>query len=342
MKPDMSGGMPSPENILATFSAYQRTAALRGAIELDLFTAIGEGKSTVAALAAHCQAAERGIRILCDYLAVNGFLAKKDGQYILSTEAAFYLDRRSPACIADASRFLTSPMTRGGFRDIAATVRHGGTLLDSGGCLAPEHPVWVEFARGMAPLMAPLAGAVADLLTTDRKAAWKVLDVAAGHGLFGISIGSHNPQAEIVALDWPAVLQVARANAEHAGLGHRFHTIAGDVFDVDVGSDYDLVLLPNFLHHFAIDQCHLLLRKAHRALRSTGRVVIVEFVPDEDRMSPPETVAFGLIMLATTPSGDAYTFLEYEKMLSESGFCQSELHTVPGLLQRVIIGVKAS
>ena len=67
---------PSPEVIFDTLLAYQRTAALAAAIELNLFRAIGEGLGDVPSLARRCEASERGIRILCDYLVVIGMLAK--------------------------------------------------------------------------------------------------------------------------------------------------------------------------------------------------------------------------------------------------------------------------
>src|SRR5437667_349702 len=79
---------------------------------------------------------------------------------------------------------------------------------------------------------------------------WKVLDIAAGHGLFGIAVARQNPNSQIVALDWSNVLAVAQENARAAGLGDRYHTLPGSAFEVDYGGDYDLVLLTNFLHHF--------------------------------------------------------------------------------------------
>ena len=66
----------SPERIFTAGNAYQQTAALRAAIELELFTAIGDGAQTVPAIAAQCKASERGTRILCDYLTIVGFLTK--------------------------------------------------------------------------------------------------------------------------------------------------------------------------------------------------------------------------------------------------------------------------
>src|SRR5579864_8563382 len=97
---------PSPELIFDTLNAYQRTSALRGAIELDLFTAIGQGAVTAADLATKLKVSERGARILCDYLVIIGFLTKQGARYGLTPDTALFLDGRSPACLASAVKFL--------------------------------------------------------------------------------------------------------------------------------------------------------------------------------------------------------------------------------------------
>jgi ubiquinone/menaquinone biosynthesis C-methylase UbiE len=190
--------------------------------------------------------------------------------------------------------------------------------------------------------MTPLAGftarLLANLLDTGRAPRWNVLDVAAGHGMFGITLARENPNASIVALDWRNVLAVAEENATAAGVRGRFRTLPGSAFEVDWGRDYDLVLLPNFLHHFDPPTCEQLLRRARAALAPEGRVVIVEFVPDDDRSGPPEAVSFSLVMLATTPAGDAYTFRQYESMLRAAGFTQATLHDLVPAPNRVVIG----
>jgi hypothetical protein len=331
---------PSPEHFFETLNAYQQTEALKAGIELDLFTAIGEGGGTSADLAERCRASERGIRILCDYLVVIGFLNKGENRYGLTPDSAKFLDRRSPACMATIARFIISPTLTGAFKDVAAAVRKGGTVMSEEGMVAPEHPVWVEFARAMAPMMALPAELIAGLVGANAGEQWKVLDIAAGHGLFGIALAKHNPNAEIVAVDWPNVLDVARENAKAAGVSGRYRTIAGSAFEVDYGSGYNLALLTNFLHHFDVPTCESLLRKIHAALGSGGRAVAYEFVPDEDRVSPPVAAKFSLMMLGTTPSGDAYTFSEYERMFRNAGFKASELHPLPSTPERVVISRK--
>lgn len=332
-----SQSMPSPILFFDTVSAYQRSAAIKAAIELDIFTAIAEGSHTAAGLAAGCGTSERGMRILCDYMVITGFLEKVSDDYRLTSDSAMFLSKKSPAYLGSATEFLLSPMLMEGFNHLAEAVRRGGTALPEEGSIAPEHPVWVDFARAMAPMMSMPAQLMTKLLEVEAGHKMKVLDIAAGHGIFGISIAQKNPEAEIIAVDWPAVLEVARENAQRAGVEDRYSTIAGSAFDVDFGRNYDMVLLTNFLHHFEPQRCRTLLRKVHASLAEDGRVVALEFVPEENRIAPPATAMFSLVMLGSTPGGDAYTFSEYEQMLSDTGFSRSELHQLPPTPQQLII-----
>lgn len=324
---------PTPELIWNTINAHQSTAALKAAVELDLFTAIGEGDNTAAALARRTGAAERGIRILCDYLVVGRLLAKDKQVYSLTPDSAVFLDRRSPASLADAVRFLNSPLMMGAFEKLTTAVRQGGTAITAEGTMAPDHPIWVEFARSMVPIVLPAAETMARLANAPRK----ILDLAAGHGMFGITLARGNPQTEVVAVDWDSVLTLARENAQAAGLDGRYHTLPGSAFEVDFGSGYDLVLLTNFLHHFDQPTCQKLMTKVRRALSPTGRAITLEFVPNDDRVTPPPAAAFSLIMLATTASGDAYTFQEYDAMFRASGFSRNELHPIEGYPGQLIV-----
>jgi len=203
--------------------------------------------------------------------------------------------------------------------------------------MAPEHPVWIDFARGMAPTMTPPAQALAGLLPLDATRPARILDIAAGHGVFGIAAAQKYPLAQLVALDWAPVLEVARANANAAGLEARFSTIAGSAFKVDLGENYDVVLVPNFLHHFNPPTCVTFLKKVRSALRPGGCVAIVEFVPNPDRVTPPEAASFSLVMLATTAAGDAYTFEEFDKMLSQAGFKPAQQHPLPPSIATAVI-----
>ena len=250
------------------------------------------------------------------------------------------MSRRSSRYLGSASRFLTSPTLISHFSDVAEVVRTGAPLEGGAGTMSPEHPVWVDFARGMAPIAAPAAGFVAELLEAPQGPPWKILDIAAGHGLFGITLAEQNSMARVVALDWPKVLEVAEQNDQKADLGDRYQLLPGSAFEVDFGSDYDLVLVTKFFHHFDQDTCIDLMRNIYQSLNTNGRAVTLEFVPNEDRVSPPHAASFSLTMLVATPSGDTYTFGQYQDMFQQAGFSSTELQTIPDSPQQVLISQK--
>ncbi len=328
---------PSPAIVFDTLQAYQRSVALRGAIDLDLFTAIADGNTSVRAIAARIQASEKGTRILCDYLTIAGLLMKQNGEYALTPDSAAFLNRHSPAYMGTMARFLMNPQIAGLLEDIAGVVRHGGALPSEHGVLEPDNAIWVEFARSMAPMMQMPAELIAQMFAGSKPI--RVLDISAGHGLYGIAFARHNPAAKVTGVDWANVLEVAQENAHKAGVSDRYSTIAGSAFEVDFGTGFDIILIPNFLHHFDPATNEKLLRKVHSALAPEGLVITPDFIPNEDRISPPGDAMFSLQML-NTPAGDAYTYSELEQMFRNVGFARNELRELSPLPQRLVVSQK--
>jgi 2-polyprenyl-3-methyl-5-hydroxy-6-metoxy-1,4-benzoquinol methylase len=328
----------NPGLVFEMVNAHQKTAALKAAIDLDIFRAVGDGPGDAASIAKHCAASERGVRILCDFLTINGVLVKQDGHYKHTPSSAAFLDPRSPACMASVAQFLSNPQMNESYAHLAEVVRNGRTILPGSGSVEPENPVWVEFAETMAPMMGPMAGPLGAVVLEGHTGPMKVLDIAAGHGLFGIEIAKQNPQAHVTGLDWAPVLRVALKNAQKAGVEDRYDMLPGSAFEVDFGGPYDAVLLTNFLHHFDKPTCVGLLKKVRAALKPGGRAATLEFVPNEDRVSPPMPAAFSLIMLATTAAGDAYTLSELTAMYAEAGFKDIKGHPIPMSPHTVVLG----
>ena len=316
------GHEPNPLLIFDALNGFQRATALKAAIELEVFTLIGSGVVNAAELAKRAQASEKGIRILCDFMTIEGFLTKNNGAYGLTPDSAIFLDKKSPGYLGSIAHFLVHPSHVANYLDLTAAVRKGGPVHEQGN-MGPEAPVWVEFAKSMAPLSAMGAAAMAQIVNLPGQP-MKVLDIAAGPGAYGIEIAKLNPKAQIYGLDWKNVLELSTEHARQAGVGDRYHTIAGSAFDVDLGTGYDLILLPNFLHHFDHATNVKLLQRVRAALKPGGRLATVEFVPNDDRVSPPAAAAFSMMMLGSTEGGDAYTFTELDAMFRDAGFGASE------------------
>jgi len=326
----------SPLNFMEAAGGFHKSAVIRAAIELDVCTGVAAGLNTAAKLAEarHCSA--KGMRVLLDALTILDLLRKQDEEYELSGEAALYLDRASGNYAGDALRFLMSSFMELAFSRFTDAVRRGGTAVGAEGTLAPEHPVWIEYARGMMPLSRTTAEVVGALMAGSSR----ILDIAAGHGLLGIEVLKRSPGGRAVAVDWPAVLQLAQENARAARVEERWSACAGSAFEVEWGDAYDCVILANFLHHFSRPVAVEFLRRVHGSMSKGGRLVLVELAPDESRVTPSAPGWFAVMMLATTPEGEAYTRGEYEDMLAEVGFGAPEAHKVPASARTVLVSIK--
>lgn len=329
---------PNPSLVFETLNAFQRTGALKAAIELRLFSKLSKGAQSVERLATACDASERGIRILCDYLTVIGFLEKSGADYFLTPTSAAFLDENSPKYMGSVAKFVASAHVIETYHDVAGAVRKGGTLLPDGGSTKLNYEPWVEFAKSMEPMMFSAAQFIAELVAERYPTGpMRVLDIASSHGLFGLSIARKLPEAAIIAQDFEPVLDVTRQNAEAAGMSHRFSFLPGDVMSIDLGGNYDCILLTNFLHHFGEPACVSLLRRLRAIMNPGGTVISLEFVPNEDRISPATPATFALTMLVSTDDGDAYTFNDYQRMFDSAGFTRNELIEVPHAPSRLIV-----
>ena len=262
---------PSPALFFDTMGAYQRTEALRAAIELDLFSLLAPGRQTATELANACQAAPRGIRILADHLAILGFLHKHDDRYELTADSRAFLDRESAAYVGGAVGFLLAPELRESFQQLtggraAGAARRSPTKVPS--------PTTTQFGSS-----SPRHGSAnADAGPVACGPGWRRYGTTAAGArrrrgarvVRYCGIADRYRQAHITALDLSNVLAVAAENAQRAGVAEHYALRPGSAFEVDWGGPYDIVLLPNFLHHFDVPTCEQLAAKGVRGSR-TGR-----------------------------------------------------------------------
>ena len=219
-------------------------------------------------------------------------------------------------------------------------MRRGGTAVSDEGTVSHDNPIWVAFARAMAPLMQLPARLLADLIGGDPQQPLRVLDVAAGHGLFGIAVAQRYPQAHITALDWPNVLAVAAENARRAGVAERHALRPGSAFDVDWGGPYDVVLLTNFLHHFDVPTCEQLAAKTHAALAPGGRVHHAGFHPGP---RPHHAAVHGHVRLDDAGHHGPRRRLHVCGIpadVARAGFLRSEFHALPPTMQQAVVSYK--
>ena len=245
----------SPDVIFETLFAYQQTAALKSAIELDLFTAIDEGARTPSAIAARVAATDRGVRILCDFLTTLGLLEKSDGQYALGpVSVRAFLVRTSPMYIGTMATFLTMPELKHNFEDLTGAVRRGGvrrratrslTKIRSGSSSR------AQWCRWLFPQRTRLPASSASSRWDREGSGYRRRPRHVRHRAGAAQPGGADRRRRLGA----GAERRARPRPSGAASMHATGPIAGDAFETDFGTDHDIALVTNFLHHFDTEQC---------------------------------------------------------------------------------------
>lgn len=317
--PHGPGGNLNPTQLRQTVFGYAPVMMLDAAIRLGLFDALSSGPLTSAEVAQRCEISLRGTRPLLDALASLEFLKKQDGRYSLTAESATFLVKTSPTYFGsfiyhNVHNLLCS------WQRLEDAVRTGKPVqsLDAenqGGAF------FREFVPALFALSQAAARVLAEGILRERGSGpLKVLDVGAGSAVFGMAFAIANPNAQVTAADWKAVLEVARDIALQRNVLDRFSFVEGDLFESDFGSAFDVATLGNILHMEGPERCQTLVRKVYEALAPGGTITIIEYVPDDDRTGQPMHLIFAVNMLVNTAEGDTYTLPEIRQWLLDAGF----------------------
>jgi C-methyltransferase len=303
---------------LRQIGAYRVSAAIVAGLELGLFAALAEGPLDGAAVAARVGAAAHGVRVLLNALVVSGLLVREGAAYALTPGARAHLVPGAPGYLGEVVPVLAEPRMWGDFRGLADTLRRGGEApdpeADAGG-----HPFWQTFARHSVSLASTSANALANHIAPwfAERPAVRLLDVACGAGVYGLTLAQRFGQTEATLLDWPHVLSEVRPRAEQRGVAHRVRYLEGDLRHLDFGGPYDLVLLSNIMHHFDRASNVALARRAAAALAPGGRLVVQAIVDDENSHA---SAMFSLMMLTLHHRGEVYPADAYAGIIVEAGF----------------------
>jgi ubiquinone/menaquinone biosynthesis C-methylase UbiE len=336
-----ASGTPAvtPERILQMMWGYAPPMILATAAQLGLFDALDQGPQTAAEVARRTRTSERGVRPVLNALVGLQFLGKsgKD-QYKLTPEAAAFLVSSKPgylgAVVQQVGRELIPQWLA-----LPDTVQSGRPVR---GVNQEEGAKFFEsLVVGLFPLNLPAAQALGKALNVATAARpLKILDIAAGSGVWGIGIAQNAPGSSVTAVDWPNVLEVTKRFAAEQGLAERFSYIAGDMNTVDFGTGYDVAVLGHILHSDGEKNSRALLKKVAKALAPGGTIAIAEYLVNEDRTGPPMGLFFAINMLVNTDAGDTYSFEEISQWLAEAGFTNPR-KIEPGGPASVIVAQKA-
>ena len=320
----------TPERLQQFGFAYAPPLIISAAVNNKVFDALKGGARTVEQLRKETGASARGLRAIMDAL-VGLELLKKDRQsrYSLTPESEAFLVSEKPGTLAGLfgsilpvliSRWLRlTDIVRDGRPPVAVNQETEGT----------------DFFSQLVETIIPMSYAGAQKLGDHLKVAKareqiRVIDLAAGSGIWGIAVAQKSPEVRVTAVDWAGMIPTTKRITEKFGVRDRFAFIEGDLLEANFGSGYDIATLGHILHSEGQERSRQLLKKTFRALKSGGTIAIAEWLVNDDRTKPLPSLMFSVQMLVNTEKGNTFSFNEIKKWLEEAGFKKVRKLNAPG------------
>ncbi len=320
----------TPERIMQFAWGYVPPLVLEAAIRHRVFDVLDGGPKTISEVHKETGASERGLTAVMNALVGMNFLAKdKQGVFSLTPESSAFLVSTKPG--------FQGGFIRHGSQQLIPKWLHLNKIVETGQPVASVNQeqqggdFFQQFVNDIFPMSYPAAQTLSRHLNANGSGApVRVLDLAAGSGVWGIAMAQGSEQVRVTAVDWPEVIPVTRKTVEKFGLAERFSFIAGDLLQADFGSGHTVATLGHILHSEGSERSRKLLRKTFQALASGGTIAIAEFLVNADRTGPLNGLFFAINMLVNTDTGDTYSFEEISGWLKEAGFTNPRTLDSPG------------
>jgi len=318
----------TPERIMQFTWGYVPTLLLETAIHHRIFDVLDAGPKTVKETAAATGASERGLRTVMNALVGLNFLAKDGERYALTPESDAFLVSTKPSfqggILKHASAQLIPKWLR--LNEVVQSGKPTAAVNQEGA----GSDFFQQFVVDIFPTSYPSAQVLAkDLALNNSATPVRVLDLAAGSGVWGIALAQSSDKVTVTAVDWIDVLPATKKTVARFGLSDRFTYVAGDLDSADFGQDHNVATLGHILHSEGEARSRILLNKVFEALAPGGTIVIAEFLVNEDRTGPVGSLFFAANMLVNTDEGDTFSFEEIREWLMEAGFTNPRLLEAP-------------
>lgn len=319
----------TPERVMQFAWGYVPTLMLEAAVRHRVFDVLDSGPKTLKETAAVTGASERGLRAVMNALVGLQFLAKNGDRYALTPESAAFLVSTKPSFMGGLLRHTSEQLIPNWLKlnEIVATGKPAAAVNQEGA----GSEFFQQFVADIFPMSYGAAQALAKYLALgDDGTPVRVLDLAAGSGVWGIAVAQSSKRVTVTAVDWAGVLPATKKMVARFGLSDRYTFVAGDLDSANFGQGHNVATLGHILHSEGETRSRKLLRKTFDALAPGGTIAIQEFLVNEDRTGPVVSLLFAGNMLVNTDEGDTYSFEEISAWLKEAGFTNPRLLDVPG------------
>jgi SAM-dependent methyltransferase len=320
----------TPERLMQFGSAYAPPFIIGAAASNKVFDTLANGPMNVEEVSRRTGASVRGLRVIMNALAGLELLDKdRQGNYSLTPESEAFLLSDKPGTLAG---FFPMNMKRliPLWLKLDETVRTGQPVESRN----QEHPgteFFSELVENIIPMSCPSAQALsAHLQLAEAKQPVRVLDVAAGSGIWGIVLAGKSPHVRVTAVDWEGMIPTTKRITQKFGVANQFKFIQGDIGKVGFGDGYDIATLGHILHSEGEERSRRLLKKTFDAIKSGGTIAIAEWLVNDERTEPLPSLIFAVTMLVNTEKGDTFSFNEIKSWLEQAGFKKVRKLEAPG------------
>jgi (2Fe-2S) ferredoxin/predicted O-methyltransferase YrrM len=321
-----------PEHLDQIIRGYWPSRCILTALELDIFTAVGDG-ANAEQIGSKIHANARAVGMLLNALIALGLLSKSGDVYRNTSESARFFVQGS------------KDNHRNGLLHIANIWHRWSTLTDAvrRGTRIPidrdNNPEWtLDFITAMQRHARERAPHLVKALGTNGIR--RVLDLGGGSGAYSIAFAKACPEVRCEILDLPEVVPLAAEYISQAGVSAQVSLRAGDMLHDDFGFGYDILMLNAICHMFSEGQNQDIFRRAHDALAPNGRLIVQDFILNPDKAGPQHAALFSLNMLVGTDAGASYSELEYTQWMKAAGFTEVSRINLPGPSELIVGRVK--
>ncbi len=326
-----------PSHIMQTATAFWASKALLTAVELDLFTTLGDGKLSAPQLGEKLGLHPRGTYDFFDALVALKFLDRDgdgpEGQYKNTPQTAAFLNKKSPTYIGGLPEMLNARLFSF-WNDLGTAlktgqpqneVKHGGKSLFE--ALYANQTSLGTFLDAMTGFQAANFSMLAEKFDFTKYKT--VSDVGGALALLSRIVGARHPHLTLTSFDLPPVEPLAQKHIKAAGMEGRITAVAGDFFQDEL-PPADVITMGNVLHDWNLDKKKLLIRKAYDALSPGGAFIAIENLIDDGRRENAFGLLMSLNMLIETGDGFDYTGADFRGWCSEAGFKRFEIMSLAG------------
>lgn len=323
-----NSSLAPPLSISAIRESRWTYELVRTALELDVFSTIGAGCTSVESVARKLQANERAVELLLNGLIALGFVSGQGNELKLSQEAATYLDKGSSLYMG--SHILGVDREREAWQQLATVIRTGKPISSVNKDQEAE-AFFPQLAANIFPLSFTTAQVVVKELAAKQKLAGAhILDVACGSAVWSIPFAMHDPSVKVDALDFPAVIAMTKTFVSRYKVEPQYSYLTGNWREVTLAPDtYDYVLLGHILHSEGEALSKQLLQFAFNVLKPGGKLIMAEVIIDDDRHGPPFATLFALNMMLLTENGCVFSMEQLKKLMEDIGYADVERMFLP-------------